>query len=89
LSRSRNKVAIMDSIDLGIIGRSRSDDGTTQLVSARKVQERFGIADRTLDKWLANKGLSFPRPLYINKRKYFRLCELVAWERSRAEGGVA
>ena len=79
----------MHSIDPGTAGHSRGDDSTTQLVPSRKVQDRFGIADRTLDKWLANKSLSFPRPLYINKRKYFRLCELVAWERSRAKGGAA
>jgi hypothetical protein len=74
----------MDSIDPGITGRSSGDDGTTQFLSARKVQDRFGIADRTLDKWLANKGLSFPRPVYINKRRYFRICELVEWEREQA-----
>jgi hypothetical protein len=54
----------------------------------RKVQERFAIADRTLDKWLINKSLNFPRPVYINKRKYFRKCEIFEWERQQARAHV-
>jgi hypothetical protein len=79
---------IMKIVDPGVTGHYHGDDGTTQLLPARKVQERFAIADRTLDKWLVNKGLNFPRPLYINRRKYFRLCELVEWERQRARAHV-
>jgi predicted DNA-binding transcriptional regulator AlpA len=78
----------MEIIDPSIAGRAHGDDGTTQLISARKVQERFAIADRTLDKWLINKSLNFPRPVYINKRKYFRMCEIFEWERQQARAHV-
>jgi predicted DNA-binding transcriptional regulator AlpA len=78
----------MEIIDPSIAGRAHGDDGTTQLISARKVQERFAIADRTLDKWLINKSLNFPRPVYINKRKYFRKCEIFEWERQQARAHV-
>jgi hypothetical protein len=44
---------------------------------------RFGVVDRTLDRWVADPRLKFPRPVIINKRRYFRLSELEAWERGR------
>jgi predicted DNA-binding transcriptional regulator AlpA len=72
----------MRMIDLGITGRP-SDNGS--LLRARKVQERYDIADRTLDRWLESKALNFPRPVIINKRRYWRIGELVAWERSRVK----
>jgi hypothetical protein len=71
----------MDAIAPGITGRS-SDTGS--LTPARKVQERYDIADRTLDRWLESQTLNFPKPLIINKRRYWRVSELVEWERERA-----
>jgi hypothetical protein len=50
----------------------------------KKVLERYDITDRTLDRWLEDPELDFPRPLIINKRRYFSDSELVAWERKRA-----
>jgi predicted DNA-binding transcriptional regulator AlpA len=54
------------------------------LLPARNVLKRYDIADRTLDRWLNNELLGFPRPIVINKRRYFRECELQDWERARA-----
>jgi len=71
----------MDTIDPGVTGRS-SEAGT--LMPAKKVLERYDIADRTLDRWLESKTLNFPKPVLINKRRYFRISELVVWERNRA-----
>lgn len=51
---------------------------------APKVCKRFGVTGRTLDRWLANEDLKFPRPLVINKRRYFDETEIIAWERARA-----
>jgi hypothetical protein len=51
---------------------------------ASKVWKRYGVTDRTLDRWLAKESLGFPKPLLINKRRYFREAELIDWERSRA-----
>jgi hypothetical protein len=74
----------MDSIEPGITGRSSGDNSTSQLVSARKVLDRYDIVDRTLDRWVDSETLGFPQPVYIRKRRYFRLCELVEWERLQA-----
>ena len=53
-------------------------------LAAKRVQERYDITDRTLDRWLNNPEMGFPRPMVVNGRRYFRETELVAWERKRA-----
>lgn len=59
-------------------------DGDGPLLPASVVWRRYGVVDRTLDRWLANESLGFPKPLVINRRRYFRENELVEWERQRA-----
>jgi hypothetical protein len=63
-------------------------DSDSSLVPSRKVLERYLICDRTLDRWTANPTLGFPQPVLINKRRYWRVAELAAWERSRAKGAA-
>jgi hypothetical protein len=50
---------------------------------ARKVWERLGIVDRTLNRWLDDPRLNFPKPIYVNRRRYFWLDEIEFWERSQ------
>ena len=71
----------MDTIDARITGRSLD---TGSLLPAKKVQQRYDVADRTLDRWLESKTLGFPRPVLINTRRYWRIAELEQWERTRA-----
>jgi predicted DNA-binding transcriptional regulator AlpA len=55
------------------------------LLPTRAILERYGIVERTLIRWLARTDdFDFPRPLKINRRRYFRLSEIEAWERARA-----
>jgi predicted DNA-binding transcriptional regulator AlpA len=58
------------------------------LLPARMVFDRYDIVDRTLDRWLLQPDLEFPRPVIINKRRYFRRQEIEAWERARAKKTV-
>jgi predicted DNA-binding transcriptional regulator AlpA len=51
---------------------------------AKQVCERYQVTDRTLDRWLADPAMEFPRPMMINKRRYFPEIELTRWERKRA-----
>jgi hypothetical protein len=50
---------------------------------ARKVCERYQVTDRTLARWLDDEKMDFPRPLVINRRRYFALADLLAWEQRR------
>jgi hypothetical protein len=52
--------------------------------TAKAIRERYEISDRTLDRWLADPAMNFPRPLVINRRRYFSDAELTEWERKRA-----
>lgn len=54
------------------------------LVPANNVRERFGVTDMTLWRWLRDDALSFPRPIYIKTRRYWREDELSDWIASRA-----
>jgi hypothetical protein len=36
----------------------------------RKTAERFGVTPRTIQRWRADPGLGFPKPININGRQY-------------------
>lgn len=44
-----------------------------------------GVSRMTLHRWLNNPDLNFPRPAYVNNRRYWRRSEIVAWLESREE----
>ncbi len=52
-----------------------------------KVAIRYGVSQRTPPRWDAQPELKFPKPTYINGRKYRNIKELEAWDRWRAAGG--
>lgn len=54
------------------------------MLPAAQVWKRYGKTDRTLDRWLKDEGLGFPRPLVIRNRRYFKEAELIEWERAQA-----
>ena len=52
---------------------------------AASVRARYGVSDMSLWRWLRDETLGFPHPLRINKRRFWKLAELEAWEASRTE----
>lgn len=58
---------------------------TNVRLPSKAVIARFGISRRTLDRWLRDNVLNFPRPLVINHRLYFALAEIEAWETACAK----
>jgi predicted DNA-binding transcriptional regulator AlpA len=54
-----------------------------------QVAERYQISSMTLFRWLRDDRLGFPKPMVVNRRKFFKENELFAWERDRAKGGAA
>jgi predicted DNA-binding transcriptional regulator AlpA len=55
----------------------------TSLIPTRQVCQRYSVNERTLDRWFKNDQLGFPKPILINKRRYYSEADLTAWERSR------
>jgi hypothetical protein len=76
----------MTAINPGVTGRASNDE---ELWPTRKVLARYNVCDRTLDRWLIDPVMNFPRPMIINKRRYFRPAELFGWEIERATGQTA
>jgi predicted DNA-binding transcriptional regulator AlpA len=55
-----------------------------RLVGARHLQIRYGVSDMSIWRWLNDQNLKFPKPIYIRRRRFWKLAELEAWERARA-----
>ena len=53
-------------------------------IPASQIPLRFGISSRTFERWLRDPALNFPRPIVINRVRFFSVAELRAWEASRA-----
>jgi predicted DNA-binding transcriptional regulator AlpA len=51
---------------------------------ARQVWERYGVTEMSLYRWLRDPRMQFPQPIYFGRFRYWRLAELIAWERARA-----
>ena len=51
-----------------------------KLISAATVRDLCGgVSDMTLWRWLNDRDMNFPEPVYIQKRRYWREAELDAW----------
>ncbi len=60
-------------------------DDDSKLITANDVRLRYGgISAMTRSRWLKDDRLQFPQPLRIRNLRYFRLADLVEWERTRA-----
>jgi hypothetical protein len=51
--------------------------------------ERYCVGVRTIDNWLADETLGFPKPIVINGRKYYIEDELDAFDRRATFRGSA
>ena len=61
-------------------------DQDDRLITANDVRARYGnISAMTLSRWLKDERLEFPLPIRIHNLRYFRLADLVEWERRRAQ----
>ena len=56
----------------------------TVYIGAIPLCQRFGIVSMTLRRWLDNPALAFPRPYFVNNRRYWKLADIERWERERA-----
>jgi predicted DNA-binding transcriptional regulator AlpA len=58
------------------------------LIPAAQILKRYGISEMTLWRWLRDNELGFPRPIVINRRRYWWNTGVSAWERSRPANAV-
>ena len=57
----------------------------TRKLRKSAVAARYGDVDtRTIDRWLIDPELDFPKPIYIKTQPLWDEAELEQWERTRA-----
>jgi hypothetical protein len=57
---------------------------TDVYLDSRAVRRRYGgRSDVSLWRWARDPKLGFPQPIYIQKYRYWRLADLLEWERTR------
>lgn len=62
------------------VAQSKPED----LLPAAQVRIRYGVSDMSIHRWLKDETLSFPQPLRINNRRYWRIADLQAFEARQA-----
>lgn len=59
---------------------------TNKRIQANAVRELCGdISDMSLWRWLNNPDLSFPKPIYIGRRRYWKEADVLAWLEAQEE----
>ena len=63
-----------------------SNPNSCELRSAATVRQQLGkISNVTLWRWVLDPDLSFPKPIKISGRNYFRADQIDAWIEEQAE----
>jgi hypothetical protein len=70
----------VETIDPGTTGR-RSPTRPARKLPTRAVCERYQVVDRTVDRWVADPTLNFPKPMIVNRRRYWDEDELDDFDR--------
>jgi predicted DNA-binding transcriptional regulator AlpA len=63
---------------------ARSKVSHSAWIPAPELADELGVCTRTLDRWLRDVALAFPRPRCVNKRRYFERNAIEAWKTSQA-----
>lgn len=61
-------------------------DEDEKFLPARLVLDRYSISEMSLWRWLHDPEMQFPEPVYLGRFRYWKLSDLLTWERSRARG---
>jgi predicted DNA-binding transcriptional regulator AlpA len=55
-----------------------------KLLPAKAVSAKYGVTVRTVDRWVRDPNLNFPKPISINGRNYFEDDKLEAFDQATA-----
>lgn len=58
------------------------EDANEKFLTKGLVAQRYNATTRTIDRYAKNEKSGFPKPTYLADRPYWRLSDLVKWERS-------
>lgn len=55
-----------------------------RLITATALRETLGgVSDMSLWRWLNDPAMNFPKPVVINRRRYWRQADITAWLEKR------
>lgn len=57
----------------------------SMMTSADVRQTCGGVSDMTIFRWLRDERAHFPRPVYVNRRRYWRADEIRQWWETRSD----
>lgn len=60
-------------------------DPNKRIPTAKVLEICGGVSSMSLHRWLNNKALGFPRPIYIGNRRYWREADVIAWLDTRPQ----
>ena len=56
----------------------------TQLITAAAVRQTLGgVSEMSIWRWLKDEDMGFPKPIVINRRRYWREADIAAWLEAR------
>ena len=61
------------------------DIGNDARIPLAAVAARYGRHVRTIERWIDDPRVGFPKPLYIRRLRYIRATDLKAWEDSQQD----
>lgn len=62
---------------------NRAKTATKRHLSSAEVQARYGISRFTLRRWVEDKSIGFPKPMFVNRRHYYFEEQVLRWEMIR------
>lgn len=72
--------------DDGLVGGRTTEVPMARKLTSRVLQQRYGVVDRTIDRW-AKAGI-LPKPMRINRIRYWDEEDIQQLERDRMAKGV-
>jgi predicted DNA-binding transcriptional regulator AlpA len=82
--KTKTAYALKPSTTVALSSGNDDDAATRKFLTGPQVQERYGISDMSLWRWLKDAALNFPQPtMWIRDRRFWLESDLIAWERSR------
>jgi predicted DNA-binding transcriptional regulator AlpA len=80
---AQNMEVGMQTIQPQVTERAVPAARSKKLLPTRAVMARYDVSDRTIDRWVADPTLNFPRPIRINRKRFFFEHELDAFDAGR------
>ena len=56
-----------------------------RFLNSREVRRRYSVTEMSIWRWVRDEKIAFPAPTKLGSWNYWRLSDLIAWERRRAE----